>query len=168
MSGSDLVLVRESAEDLFPADPVLGEVDLRWPGAGLSGCELAEGAVRPGGVVMLKVFGQYLAQMVLIDDQQPVEKFPAQGTDHPLADRVRPRRLRWAGHNPDALRREHGIEGGGELARAILIRNLTEALSWPRSIRKLRAACAVHAPSRFAVMPARWTRRAPCSMTIKA
>jgi hypothetical protein len=31
MSGGDLVLVRESAEDLFPADPVLGEVDLRWP-----------------------------------------------------------------------------------------------------------------------------------------
>ena len=31
LSGGDLVLVRESAEDLFPADPVLGEVDLRWP-----------------------------------------------------------------------------------------------------------------------------------------
>ena len=26
-SGSDVVLVGESAEDLFPADPVLGEVD---------------------------------------------------------------------------------------------------------------------------------------------
>ena len=26
MSGGDLVLVRESAEDLFPADPVLGEL----------------------------------------------------------------------------------------------------------------------------------------------
>jgi hypothetical protein len=37
MSGSDLVLVRESAEDLFPADPVLGEVDwLRRPGVSLS------------------------------------------------------------------------------------------------------------------------------------
>ena len=119
MSGSDLVLVRESAEDLFPADPVLGEVDLRWPGAGLSGCELAEGAVRPGGVVMLKVFGQYLAQMVLIDDQQPVEKFPAQGTDDPFADRVRSGRLRWAGENPDAFRLEHGVEGAGELAGAI-------------------------------------------------
>ena len=36
-----------------------------------------------------------------------------------------------------------------------LIRNLTEAARWPRSIRKLRAACVVHAPSGFAVMPAR-------------
>jgi hypothetical protein len=38
-----------------------------------------------------------------------------------------------------------------------LIRNLIEAVSWPRSIRTLRAACAVHAPSGLAVMPARWT-----------
>ena len=79
MSGSDLVLVRESAEDLFPADPVLGEVDwLPRPGVSLSRCELAEGTVRPGYVVMLKVFGQHPSQMALINDQQPVEKFPAQ------------------------------------------------------------------------------------------
>ena len=94
MSGCDVVLVRESAEDLFSADPVLGEVDLRWPGAGLSRWKLAEGAVRPGGVVMLKVFGQYLAQVVLIDDQQPVQELPAQGTDDPFADGARSRRLR--------------------------------------------------------------------------
>src|SRR5450755_1330865 len=61
MSGSDLVLVRESAEDLFPA----------------------------------------------------------QGTDDPFADRVRSRRLRWAGENPDAFGLEHGVEGAGELACAI-------------------------------------------------
>lgn len=36
-----------------------------------------------------------------------------------------------------------------------LIRNFTEATRWPRSIRKLRAACVVHAPSGYAVMPAR-------------
>ena len=48
MSGSDLVLVRESAEDLFPADPVLGEVDwLRRPGVSLSRRELAEGCGVP-------------------------------------------------------------------------------------------------------------------------
>ena len=38
-----------------------------------------------------------------------------------------------------------------------LIRNLTEAARWPRSIRRLRAACVVHAPSGLAVMPARWS-----------
>src|ERR1019366_1591569 len=119
MSGGDLVFVCESAGDLFPAYLVLGEVDLRWPGAGLSRCELAEGTVRPAGVVMLKIFGQDLAQVVLIDYQQPVEKLPAQGTDDSLADRVRSGRLRRAGENPDALRLEHGVEGPGELAGAI-------------------------------------------------
>ena len=51
--------------------------------------KLAEGTVRPGGVVMLKVFGQHLAQMVLIDDQHPVEKLP------PQAPRAKPRAAYW-------------------------------------------------------------------------
>ena len=65
-----------SAKGLFPADLVLGEVDLRWPGAGLSGCKVAKGTVWPGSVV-LRVFGQHQAQMVLIYDQEPVN-WPAQ------------------------------------------------------------------------------------------
>jgi hypothetical protein len=36
--------------------------------------ELAEGAVRPGGVVVPQVLGQHLSHMVLVDDQQPVEE----------------------------------------------------------------------------------------------
>ena len=64
---------------------MLGKVDLRWPGAGLSGCELAEGTVRPGGVAGPQVLGQHLAQMMLVDDQQPVEHLPAQGADEPFA-----------------------------------------------------------------------------------
>ena len=75
--------MRESAKDLFSADPVLGEVDLRWPGVSLSRCELAEGTVRPGGVVVQQVLGQHPAQMVLIDNQKPVKNLPAQGTDRP-------------------------------------------------------------------------------------
>jgi hypothetical protein len=69
LSGSDVVLVRESAEDLFAADLVLSEIDLRWPGVSLSRCELAEGTVRPGCVVVPQLLGQHPAQMVLIDDQ---------------------------------------------------------------------------------------------------
>lgn len=156
--------MRESAEDLFPADPVVGEVDrLRRRSVSLSRRELAEDTV-PGCVVVPQVFGQHTSQMVLIDDQQPVEEFPAQGTDD----------LSWIAF---AL----GARGG--LARILmpsavntaskepvnwparsLIRNLMEVARWPRSIRKLRAACAVHAPSGCPVMPARWTRRVPCSM----
>jgi hypothetical protein len=119
LSGGGLVFVRESAEDLFPAGPVLGEVDLRWPGGSLSRCELANGTVRPGGVVVAQACGQHLAQVMLTDDQQPVEELAAQDADDPCADRVRFRRSRWAGENPDACRCEHGVEGAGELAVAI-------------------------------------------------
>jgi hypothetical protein len=115
LSGGDLVFVRESAEDLFPADPMPGEVDLRRPGVSLSGCELAEGPVWPDGVVVAQVLGEHPSQMVLVGDQHPAGAFAAQGTDHPFAYRVRSRRLRWAGKNPHPCRREHGVEGAGEL-----------------------------------------------------
>ena len=93
LSGGDLVLVSESAEDLFPADRVLAEVDqCGWLGVGLGRGELAEGTVRPAGVVVQYVLGQYPSQVVLIDDQQPVEQFPAQGADDPFADGVAPHR----------------------------------------------------------------------------
>jgi hypothetical protein len=65
------------------------------------------------------VLGQHASQVVLIDDQQPVEELAAQGADHPFADGVRSGCLRRAGENPDALRREHGAGGAGDLACAI-------------------------------------------------
>ena len=40
LSGGDLVLANESVEHLFSADLVLGEVDLRWRGVGLSRWQL--------------------------------------------------------------------------------------------------------------------------------
>jgi len=55
---------------------------LRWG-------ELAEGTVRPGIVIVEQVLGQNPSQVVLVDDQHPVQQLPAQGADHPLADRVR-------------------------------------------------------------------------------
>jgi len=74
-SGSDVVLVGESAEDLLPADPVLGDVDrFGPPGIGLGRSELAEGTVRPGSVIVPQVFGQHPSQVVLIDDQHPVQE----------------------------------------------------------------------------------------------
>jgi len=94
-SGGDVVLVGESAEDLLPADPELGEVDrFRRMGVSLSRGELAEGTVRPGSVIVPQVLGQRSSQVVLIDDQDPVQELPAQGADDSLADRVRSGRLR--------------------------------------------------------------------------
>jgi hypothetical protein len=74
-SGGDSARVRESAESLFRADPVPGDVDLRWPGMSLSGCELAEGAVRSGSDAVQQVFGQHTSQVMLVSDQQPIEEF---------------------------------------------------------------------------------------------
>jgi hypothetical protein len=68
---------------------------------------------------MPQILGQHLTQVVLVDDQQPVEQPPAQGTYHPFADSVRSGRLRRTGENPDCLCREHGVEGVSELVRAI-------------------------------------------------
>jgi hypothetical protein len=119
-SGGDVVLVGKSAEDLLAADPELGEVDrFRWLGVSLGQCELAEGTVRPGSVIVPQVFGQRPSQVVLIDDQDPVQALPAQGADDPLANRVRSGCLRRAGQDPDAFGGEYGVERAGELARAV-------------------------------------------------
>lgn len=99
----DLIFVRESAEDLFSADPVFGEIDLRWPGVSLSRCELAKGTVRPGCVVVHHVPGQHPSQVVLIEDQHLVEELPAEGADDSFADGVRSGCLRRAGEDPDAF-----------------------------------------------------------------
>jgi hypothetical protein len=156
LSCGDLVLVYESAEDWFSADPVLGEVDrLRWPGVSLGRCELAESTVRAAGVVVPpQVLGQYLAQVVLADDQQPVEELPAEGADDPFADGVRPGACGGLARisMPSAVNTA-SKEPVNWPARS-LIRNLTEATRRPRSIRRLRAACVVQAPSGLAVMPA--------------
>jgi hypothetical protein len=146
----------ESAEDLLTADPVLGEVDrVGWPGVSLGRCELAKSTVRPCRVVVAQVLGQHLSQMILIDDQRPVEELSPQGADDPFADA-------FALGACGGLRRilipsavnTASKEPVNWPARS-LIRNLTVVTRWPRSVRTLRAACVVHRPSGFAVMPAR-------------
>lgn len=119
-------------------------------------------------VIVQQVFGQHPSQVMLVDDQHPVQELPPQGASNPLADRVRSGRLRRADQDPDALRGEHASKELVNWPARSLIRNLTEVARWPRSIGKLRAACVVHAPSGLAVTPARWTRRVLCSMTISA
>jgi hypothetical protein len=131
LSGGDLVLADEPAEDLFSADPVLGEA-----GSPVAGCQLepvraAKGAVRPGCVVVQQVFGQYPAQVALIDDQQPAGQFPAQGT-YDLSQIAfalgacggRARILMPSAVNTASKERVNWP------ARS-LIRNLIEAVSWP-------------------------------------
>jgi hypothetical protein len=101
---------------LFPADPVVEEVDrFRWVGAGLGRGELSEGTVRPGGVVVRLVLGQDGAQMPFAEDQHAVEELPAKGADKPLAGRVHARSLDGGAQNPGS----DGVERGGEVRSAV-------------------------------------------------
>jgi hypothetical protein len=131
---------------------VRGEADFRWPGSGLSRCELAEGAVRPGCVAVQEIFGQYLAQVTFVNDQQPVEELPARGADDSLADRIAPGACSGLASilMPSAVNTA-SKEPVNCPARS-LIRNLIEVARVPRYIRRRRATCVVHAPSGLAVM----------------
>ena len=52
--------------------------------------------------------------MAFVEDEDPVEQFAAQRSDHSFADRVRPGRLWWTGEDPDALCGEDRVESSGE------------------------------------------------------
>ncbi len=55
LSGGDLVFVCQAAEDLFSADLVLGEVDLRRAAVCLRRCQLVKRTMRSDGVVVPQV-----------------------------------------------------------------------------------------------------------------
>jgi len=56
------------------------------------GGSLVNALVRSAPVVMVLVLGQDSLQVLLAQDQYPVQEFPAQGSDKALAGRVGPHR----------------------------------------------------------------------------
>jgi hypothetical protein len=52
--------------------------------------------------------------MAFVDDQDPVEQFAAQGSNHPFADRVRPERSGRIGQDLNAVGGEDRVERPGE------------------------------------------------------
>jgi hypothetical protein len=152
MSCGDLVLVCESTEDLFPADPVLGEVDLRWPGAGLSRRELAERTEKAGLCCSCRRYSvstrrRWCSLTISTRSKSSRRRVPiilsqiafAPGACGGLARILMPSAVNTASK-----------EAVNWPARS-LIRNLTEVTRAPRSIRKSRAAWVVQVPSGFAV-----------------
>src|SRR4051794_12152122 len=65
-------------------------------------------------VTVLDVLGKDLRQMPLVEDHYLVEHFTAERSDHPLAERVRPRSLWRSLDDPDAAGPEDLIEDGDE------------------------------------------------------
>jgi hypothetical protein len=103
-----VVLVDEAAEDGGSADAVGGQVGDRRPGSVFGvGWVLVEGPVRPVAVVVGRVLLQHACQVLLVDDQGPVEELSSKCADEAFADRVRPGRLRRGLDDLDAAGIEH-------------------------------------------------------------
>jgi hypothetical protein len=87
----------------------------------------------------------------LVDDQQTVEKFAADGADEAFGDRVGPRCPHRRLDDPDVNRGEHRVEGGGELRVAIRDEELESRPVSLRSTSRMRACCVNQAPVGWAV-----------------
>jgi hypothetical protein len=79
-----------------------------------------ESAVGAFAVVVLDVDGQDVFEVAAPDEQQPVETLVADGTDESLRVGVRLRRLHRRVDDRDSFAAEDLVEGGGELAIAIV------------------------------------------------
>ncbi len=102
------ILVEGAAEPVASpdADVVVGRRDIS-PAVGWL---LAEGPVRPVGVVVIDVFGEDVAEMSSAGDKDAVGALAPRAGDPPLADRVHSRRLDRRADNPDAHSLEHRVE----------------------------------------------------------
>ncbi len=101
------------------------------------------GAVR---VVMRDVLLQYRCEVAWSGDQELIKAFAAQGADPALGDRVRSRCPDRAADDADVGAGEHCVEGGGELAVPVAIKNWNRSAWSPRFMSRLRACWVTQAP----------------------
>jgi hypothetical protein len=118
----------------------------------------------PMHVVMIDVLIKDQSQVPLAGDQHPVQALTPGAGDPAFRDRVRARRLDRRLDDPDPGCREHGVERVGELGVPVRIRNFSPSVWSSRFISRLRTCWVTHSPVGCAVIPARCTRRVPCSM----
>ena len=71
------------------------------------------------GVVVVRVLLEHGSGVSLVDDQETVEEFAADGADEAFGDRVGPRGLHRRPNDADVERGEDGVERGGELGVAV-------------------------------------------------
>jgi hypothetical protein len=144
-----VVLVDEAAEAIAAVDIAAGHwLDLG--GFGLSECEPAVSA-------LAVVDAQDVFEVAAAEDQQPVETLVADGADEPFRVRVRLWGLHRRVDDLDSFAAEQLVEGGGELAVAVVdqetrpLENAGEAevarlLDGPRSRRVRRATSKMDTP----------------------
>ncbi len=116
---------------------------------------LTESAVRPVLVVVRHVARQHCLEMPRTQDQHPVEQLTTYGADPAFGERIRSRRPYRRRQGSDALRGEDRIEGVVNFASRSRMRNLnlTCSVRSAKSMSRLRACWATHAPVGFAVTP---------------
>jgi hypothetical protein len=76
---------------------------------------LVEPLVWPVTVGVVFVLAEYGAGVAFVVDQHPVSALGSDAADEPFGVAVRPRRPRRCLHHVDTFRREHRVEGCGEL-----------------------------------------------------
>ena len=76
---------------MSPDGTDVSQVGDRPDGRGLDGGRsLTAGLMWTVIVIVLGIFGEDLGQMPLAEDKRTVEHLPTEGSDDPLADRIRP------------------------------------------------------------------------------
>jgi hypothetical protein len=111
------ILVDQAAKPVASSD---ADVVVRGRDGDLAvGWLLAEGPVRPVGVVVIDVFAEGVVQMSSASDEDTVGALTPCGGDPPLADRVRARCPDRRGDYPHAGRGEDGVERVGVLGIAV-------------------------------------------------
>src|ERR1022692_738644 len=107
------ILVDQAAEPVASAN---ADIIVGWGAAGLAvGWLLAEGPVRPVGVVVVDVFAEDVVEMSPAHDDDAVGALVPGAGDPPLADRVRARCLDRRLDDPHAGRGEDSVERVGVL-----------------------------------------------------
>ena len=157
------VLVDEAAEPV-PSEHADGRHGT-WRVAG--GRVLVQGSVRSVRVVVLDVLAQDDVEVAWSGDQEVVEAFPAQGADEALGDGVRPRCADRGSDDPDAGAGEDGVEGGGELGVPVADQEPEPVGVVAEVDEQVAGLLVTQSPVGWLVIPARCTRRRPCSMTTR-
>jgi hypothetical protein len=155
------IFADQTAEPVPPQDPDIRAHSGRTLTSG--GRALAERPVRAMNVIVLDVLTQDQPQVPLAGDQHPVQALAPGAGNPPLRDRIRPGRSDMRLDNPPTAVNTASKAAANLVSRS-RIRNLKSS-AWPsRVIRRLRACWVTHSPVGWAVIPARCTRRVPCSM----
>ena len=118
-----------------------------------------EAPVRTRAVVVLDLAVQDLEKLPPPGDQEVVQALLTHGANPALGHGVSVGRLDRRQDDLSAEPMPHLVEGSGELAGTVRIRNRMAVASSSSAETRLRACRATRAPVGLAVTPARWTRR---------